>query len=311
MGFALALACAALMGFAIQRGSTCTVAAVDEWRQTRRCTRLVAMVEAALCVAVGLWLARQGGRTVALPPAPAPSVSMVLGACLLGLGAVINRACALGTVARLGCGQWAYAATPLGFFAGVAAAARLPPPYASAQPSMQVSMTGLPAALAAVLVAAALWRAVDALRHVRRADERIARAAAWSPRTATAVIGITFVALMLLSGAWAYTDVLADLARGMAHDTRGRAALGAALFAGALAGGWTTGSLQVRNIALADALRCATGGGLMGIGAVFTPGGNDGLVLVGMPMLWPHAWASFAIMVAVIAAALSVRVSRS
>jgi len=28
----------------------------------------------------------------------------------------------------------------------------------------------------------------------------------------------------------------------------------------------------------------------MGIGATLIPGGTDGLVLVGMPMLWPYAW---------------------
>ena len=35
-----AAACAMLMGFAIQRGATCVVAAVDEWSTQRRSTRL-------------------------------------------------------------------------------------------------------------------------------------------------------------------------------------------------------------------------------------------------------------------------------
>ena len=40
------------------------------------------------------------------------------GGVLLGLGAVINGACVFGAVARFGSGEWAYAATPLGFLLG-------------------------------------------------------------------------------------------------------------------------------------------------------------------------------------------------
>ena len=64
----------------------------------------------------------------------------------------------------------------------------------------------------------------------------------WSPHAATAVIGVTFVVLLLLVGRWAYTDVLAELARG--HAAERRRALGllaVALLVGAVLGGWTGG----------------------------------------------------------------------
>ena len=52
--------------------------------------------------------------------------------------------------------------------------------------------------------------------------------------------------ILLLVGAWAYTDVLAQLARGMSM----RLALGVvcllALYAGAWLGGWTAGRLATR-----------------------------------------------------------------
>jgi toxin CptA len=44
----------------------------------------------------------------------------ILGGALLGLGAYVNSACVFGAVARLGSGEWAYLATPLGFYAGCA-----------------------------------------------------------------------------------------------------------------------------------------------------------------------------------------------
>ena len=34
----------------------------------------------------------------------------------------------------------------------------------------------------------------------------------------------------------------------------------------------------------------------MGWGSLLIPGGNDGLILVGMPLLWPYAWVAFATM---------------
>ena len=51
-------------------------------------------------------------------------------------------------------------------------------------------------------------------------------------------------------------------------------------------------------------LRCFVGGVLMGWGSLLIPGGNDGLILVGMPLLWPYAWVAFATMCATIAAAM-------
>ena len=45
-----AVVCVFVMGFAIQRGATCTVAAVDEVLNRRRAHRLLAMLEASLWV---------------------------------------------------------------------------------------------------------------------------------------------------------------------------------------------------------------------------------------------------------------------
>lgn len=299
--FGLALLCAAAMGLAIQRGSTCTVAAVEEWRSTRRFTRLAAIVEASLWVCAGLLLARQWGHPMPLPAGHAVTAWTLAGAALLGVGAAVNQACVVGTVARLGSGQWAYAATPMGFYLGCLSVDTI-----FAAPRPVVLPTGSPLGtapewLAWVFVAMALGRLVPVLRR-----RRFAITAPWSPHAATAVIGIAFVALLLTAGAWSYTDVLAELARGMASSLPTRSALCAALLLGALAGGRMAGKLKWEPVRPAPLLRCAAGGLLMGWGSLLIPGGNDGLVLLGMPLLWPHAWVSFAVMLAVIAAALHV-----
>ena len=50
-------------------------------------------------------------------------IALLLG--LLGLGAFVNRSCVFGSIAKLGSGHWAYAATPAGFFLGCLMAAHV------------------------------------------------------------------------------------------------------------------------------------------------------------------------------------------
>jgi toxin CptA len=126
----------------------------------------------------------------------------------------------------------------------------------------------------------------------------------WSPHAATTVIGIAFFFMLLLVGAWAYTDVLAELAHGMSSSLVARSLLLLAMLAGAMLGGWTAGRLRSTPISVAQLLKCFTGGLLMGWGSLLIPGGNDGLILVGMPLLWPYAWVAFAAMCIAIGAAL-------
>ena len=65
------------------------------------------------------------------------------------------------------------------------------------------------------------------------------------------------------------------------------------LLAGAMLGGWTAGRFRHTRIDALGLLRCLAGGVLMGWGSLLIPGGNDGLILVGMPLLWPYAWVAF------------------
>jgi toxin CptA len=302
--FAIAAVCAGLMGFAIQRGATCTVAAMDEIVRKRSASRLASMVEASLWVLGGLLMAQALNVLGTMPAGFAVTATTVLGGALLGLGAFVNGACVFGAIARLGSGEWAYLATPLGFYVGCLCEGifRLPAQHAlpASAPVLQAS-----AWLALVFAAAMVWRIgrawIDARAGVRDAGVFAAARATfatqvWSPRGATIVIGITFVVLLVLTGAWAYTDVLAELSRGMAGNLSARVLLALALLMGAIAGGWTAGRFRGKSITAMQLAKCFAGGALMGLGSLLIPGGNDGLILVGMPLLWPYAWVAFAAM---------------
>jgi hypothetical protein len=84
--FAIAALAAGVMGFAIQRGATCTVAAVDEALTHRTTKRLAALIEASLWVAAGLFVAAQL-HWLEQPTGFALTGWTIAGAALLGLGA--------------------------------------------------------------------------------------------------------------------------------------------------------------------------------------------------------------------------------
>jgi len=246
----------------------------------------------------------------ALPSGFQLNVWTVLGGTLLGLGAFVNGACVFGAVARLGSGEWAYLATPLGFYLGCLSVGQVfgPPMQLASHGTSPVLQA--PAWIAALFLLFVLWRlgrplwsrpADAAPAHLRVRNALASRI--WTPHAATTVIGITFFFTLVLLGAWAYTDLLADLSRGMAGNVAARCLLALALLAGAIWGGWTAGRWHATPVTAGRLLQCLAGGALMGWGSLLIPGSNDSLILVGMPLLWPYAWVAFVSMCLAIAAA--------
>jgi uncharacterized membrane protein YedE/YeeE len=317
--FVLALAVVGVMGFAIQRGATCTVAAVDELVARRSARRLASLVEAALWVAGCLLVVQALRWSPRVPAGYAISGWTILGGALLGLGAWVNRACVFGSIARFGSGQWAQLAMPLGYFLGCVSLRILlmPPPR---PPLEQMSpVLQAPAWVAMLFVLFVAFRLSGPLIAPQGEGprpplrQRIRGALAtrvWTPHAATSVIGVAFFLSLMLAGAWGYTDLLADLARGGAMGVAARCLLALALLAGAAWGGWTAGLFRSTLVTAGQVARSMLGGALMGWGTLLIPGSNDGLILLGMPLLWPYAWLAFATMCATIAIAMRIAAHR-
>jgi uncharacterized membrane protein YedE/YeeE len=306
--FLIAVLLAGIMGFAIQRGATCTVAAVDEWVNHRRARRLISMIEASLWVAGGLVIANALHISNKMPAGYPVTIWVVSGSVLLGIGAYINQACVFGAIARLGSGEWSYMATPIGFYLGCAiySASTIghaaPMPFTNSSPIFQLSPV-VAIILLMLLLLRLLWPLFTTHRNV---GDNITRRL-WSPQIATTIIGITFLFLLLMVGAWAYTDVLAELARGLQMDLVTRVLLLIALFVGALIGGWAARRFGSARMSFNQMGKCLIGGTLMGLGSVMIPGSNDGLILLGMPLLWPYAWVAFATMCVSIGLAITLK----
>jgi toxin CptA len=301
--FPIALAAAALMGFANQRGGVCMVASVKEIVARRRFGRLLALLEASLWVTAGFILLDAARLMHTVPSGYAPGLATVAGGVLFGLGAVLNNSCLFGTVARLGAGQWAYAATPVGLFLGGLVAGRWRfAAEATHAPSPVLGASALGLAAALVFIG---WRLFAHGVRIRRARRPI-----WehlsSPHVATTVIGLAFLVAFVAWGAWDYADFLRGLGQGDVAGWLPKSLLALALLSGAVVGGKVSGAFRLVRPDLARVAGCLAGGGLMGAGATLIPGGNTSLSLFGLPLLRPHAWLGIAVICVTIYAAILV-----
>jgi len=101
---------------------------------------------------------------------------------------------------------------------------------------------------------------------------------------------VLFVALVEISGAWAYTDLLGDIAGGDIDRFWVRTTLLVALLTGAVVAGWSMRGPRLIGPLAPRVIRCTLGGVVMGLGFALAPGSFDGLTLYGQPLLLPFAW---------------------
>lgn len=279
-------------GYAVQRGSTCAVAAVHMLVEHRRAERFLSFL---LCAAVALAVMAAGallghdsfghyrGSSAMLVP--------IAGGALFGVGAWLNGRCAFGTIARLGAGEAARLGTLAGFFTGFALAARaglVGPPLDIASPLTQ--------AAPAWILGGALLAAAGLGLAMRRGGE----GEGWSPLRSMGLIGLVNGTLLVIAAGWPYTNLLMDLATATGMEIVWRALMALVFIAGSLTGAFIAGTFLFDAGTLSLWGRTLAGGMLMGIGATLVPGGNDTMLLVGMPLLLPNFILAYAAMIAVL-----------
>lgn len=296
---AISLLCAWLIGFTAHRASLCNVRAVAEFMSSGSAHMLWSLLQAVL------WMGTLGGvltLVFGLSPLPVtvrtPAAWALFGGWLFGLGAAVNGGCSLSTLHRLADGELGMAATLGAFVLGVWL---WPVILASGPAAGLVTVTApwtrwpasAPWALF-VLLAWVAWR----LRELRRlvghswGSDWTARllAPTYPLAVAAALLGLAGGWLYALQGQWSYTGFLrnsllhrwdASTAPSAAH-----ALLVVAMAGGMAASAWQRGSLRWRSPPDSRGwLRHAAGGALMGAGAAIVPGGNDTLLLGGLPAL--------------------------
>jgi Sulphur transport len=289
MSFVIAILISFLMGLAIQRGGTCTVAAIHEIVHKRTANRVKALIETALWVLAGeLILAKAGLFHLSIQNWQIIPAT-ILGALLLGLGAFINGACTVGTIARIGNREWDFLAMIPGFFTGALVMGWLKTPDIL---PINIGMQSIPAIPSWILILVSTLILLRIGTFIRKGLH---------PYVLTVLIGIFFLGLVAIDKAWSYTDLIIDLALFKDQGYIFRAFLFAALLLGAI----LSGSYQdSNNFSLKkltpNVFKRFFGGAIMGIATIILPGSHDSLILLYMPMLLGYAWLGFVIMASTI-----------
>lgn len=285
---ALAVALSFGAGFSLHRGGICAVRAVRDVVEHRRWERFVSFIEcAAWALAILLLAQARGAMVKARWPDHQALPLALLGGVLFGIGALINGACAFGSAGRLAAGDMSFLALPPGFILGALGAAHLGLGVSLLTLPAGAAMSGAEMMLAAALVIFVIWRLSTAWRSLaagKHVGHRLA-APAWPP----------------------YTTLLLDVALRRGGELELRALLVFVFLAGAFSGALSAGRFRWRG-ASPIILASRFGGGMaMGFGAALIPGGNDALVLLGLPLLQPTAVAAYIGMIGVIALGLSMQ----
>jgi len=281
-----------LLGVALSQVSLCAVAATQLWVVASQAAGMHRLLVAASSAGVVLLVLSRRLPELALLPHDLPiSVTLVAGSVLLGIGALLNGACYLGSVLYLGSGNMNFLFTLIGLglgmrcaeLAGAVAAAASNQPATLMRPLWSAGLVTY-----ALIVTLSLWRS------------RAHRAVVWP-----LCVGLLAALVYVCRPGWSYGQLIDSAAhadwRSMTWLANGAAL---ALFAGAIAGSLYSGRWSWQWPAPARVLRCLSGGTLMGVGAGYIPGGNDMLLLWSIPGLALYGAVAYLIMMATLAALL-------
>ncbi len=276
-----------VVGMATQRTNLCVVLAghdLVERGDARRFAGFFLCGLAALALLAAAHLA--GLYDINRLTAYRVTESALIGGAVFGLGAVINGGCSFGAMAALARGSLRMVLVLPAMVAGAMVVISLSPgamPVAAG--SSLMARTGAPLSL--ILGVSILLLLL--LVVVLKAQLIPPRPGIWPPAVALLLIGIMNALMLPLVPDWSFSPMLVDAAHGDFARGPLRLVLFAAFLGGALFAAWRDKRLRWRRPRLLGLVRSGFGGLAMGAGAVMVPGGNDALLLQGIPALSPHA----------------------
>ena len=280
-GVALLGALGFVLGFALNHGSICTVIATRELVSEKRPARFIALVECAIWAAL-VYAILETSPT--MRQGWSPLGYLVPAAMLFGVGSYVNGSCVFGSVGHFGNGEIAFGFT----FIGIAAVFYTAPLF-GVLPDRPPIRASLP--LGPVLLAVALL-AILALRlGVSLKSESNFRRLALS----MAAIGITFTILTVFAPRFSITTSVGSI---VSIPFAGAVIL-VCMFGGSLVSArFRRRRFVLKWPTMKGIARRMLGGVLMGLGALFIPGGNDTLLMIGFPMGAWQAALAYALLVA-------------
>lgn len=285
-----------LLGFSLGRIATCTVAATDRWINQGKLDWLGGLtVVLSWSGLVLFFLLLYSGRAH-IPVDIEIRSSLFVGAIFMGLGALINRGCFLGTIGYIGTGQFSYLLSFVGlglamWLAGDNMLDLFDPVIPKKRtlipddPIKQVVVVGF-----VIICLISLWLLV-----MKRNFTMLA----------LLTVGVSAALMFGTRPEWAYAAVLNSLITGQGFSVGMTVEITViTLFIGAIVSSWLKDRFKPTFGTWKLAGSNLIGGFLMGIGASAVPGGNDILLMWTIPGLALYGAIAYLVMIATIAIAL-------
>jgi hypothetical protein len=304
-----------IVGFSVHRGTNCSVVAARQLARRRDPTRLTSFVVgacAALAIAMPLvWLHPESFKTAV--SFGVTWAALIGGACY-GLGALVNGACALGTVVRISEGRLAFLATipGIGLGAFLAGELGLAGYRGEAGPALMAAPGAVQTAAvlsAAIIAIATLWATLMRIARARYGLSSLLRTSRWRPILAMLITGAAGGLAFVIAEPWAWPSLVRRVSQalsGGAAEFPAPMLVGpVALFAGGFTASFLSGRLRLRWQSARQLLRPLLGGVIMGTSAALVPGGNDVMLLHALPSLAVSGILAYAAMFAVLVPVLA------
>jgi hypothetical protein len=272
------------LGFVLNHGRICTVIATSELVSEKRPARMIALVECAVWAAIVYAI---------LETSPAMQTGwsslgyLVPAAMLLGVGSYVNGACVFGSVGHFGNGEIDFAFT----FLAIAAVSHIEPLISMIpnRPPLRAPVPFGPVVLVVALLAILTLRLGVSLRSES------------SLRRLTPSMGAVAVTFTILAVSWPPFSITTSVGSIASLPVAG-AVRAVCMFGGSLVSAHSRRRRFILKWPTVEGIARRTFGGiLIGLGALFIPGGNDSLLMIGFPMGAWQAALAYALFVASLA----------
>lgn len=282
------------LGFALTRASTCTVAATKRLVNYNKPDWVVG-ISIAVCwsgltlLILGALFPDYATRSFSAPI----DETLIAASIIMGIGAYLNNGCFIGSIGRISGGESSY----LLAFAGLVVARTIGDGeiFAPLTGHLQaVHMPEIPQLFvwlwASVFVIGSCYGIVVALRKRQQAI------------MALCLMGVFAALVFVINPNWTYEAWIGRMVAGQGFSKGLQIEFAVlALFTGAILSRTLKGQFVLKPPELSRMALCFCGGILMGLGAIFVPGGNDTLLLWTIPSFALHGLVAYVTMVLTVA----------
>lgn len=287
-----------IMGAFIKLGNTCLVASSEQMIKHKNPSKFLEIINSWFWVILLITSLQLTIGFNVIIKSFAPSWMTFVGGILLGLGAYFNRACAVGTISKIGVGNLNYLFTPIGIFISVFIFYHLP--IDAPQQINDVSpITLYPILFFIISVVAIIFLLI--YFTPRNKNLKFPQKIIGAPTT---IISICFVLLLLLKKPWAYTQVIGDIAQNNFNNKSENLILFLIFFIAVISTGFFTKSYKPTPLKFKTVFNCLIGGALIGWGSQLIIGSHDTITLYGFPLLLTTAVIAFLVNTFTIAACI-------